>query len=71
MKRALWITATTLLLAACSGNPPPVPNPAIEDFIVANQLESVDRVRTRERDGWVALNNRFVIWNNRRPFLIY
>ncbi|MDJ0759985.1 MAG: DUF6491 family protein [Woeseiaceae bacterium] len=66
MKRTTLITAATLLLAGCSMNPPPVPNPAVEDFIIANQLETADRVKTRERDGWVALNNRFVIWNNRR-----
>ncbi len=66
MNRTFCTASLALLLVACTANPPPVPNPAVEDFIIANQLESVDRVRTRERDGWVALNNRFVIWNSRR-----
>ncbi|MDJ0917697.1 MAG: DUF6491 family protein [Woeseiaceae bacterium] len=66
MKRTPLILAAALFLAGCSMNPPPVPNAAVEDFVIANQLESSDRVRTRERDSWVALNNRYVIWNSRR-----
>ena len=66
MNRTLWITAATLLLAACAAKPPPVQNEAVEDFIIANELESLDRVRTRDQDGWVAMNNRFVIYNSRR-----
>lgn len=63
-RTALMIGA--LLFAACSTPRMLVSSPAVEDFIIANQLEAKDRVRTRDQDGWVALNNRFVIYRSRR-----
>ncbi len=66
MKKTYRTMFAALLVAACSTPRPPVPNPAVEDFIIANQLTTLDRVRTRDQDGWVALNNRYVLYKSRR-----
>lgn len=72
MTRTGFLTvAAGVMLAACSTPTRPVPNPAVEDYIIANQLETLDRIRTRERDGWVALNNRFVLYKSRRQSYLF
>lgn len=69
--KGLIIIVTAALLAACSTPKRPVPNPAVEDFIIANQLESLDRIRTRDRDHWRALNNRFIVYISRRQSYLF
>lgn len=70
-KTPLSIIMAVALVAGCSTPRQPVPNPAVEDFIIANQLESVDRIRTRDRDRWVAMNNRFVLYTSRRGAYLF
>lgn len=69
--RGLSITVAAALLVACSTPQKPVPNPAVEDYIIANQLKSVDRIRTRDRDYWRALNNRFILYISRRQSYLF
>ncbi len=54
------------LAAACStaGYVPPS-NDAVRDYIVANELAEQDRIRTFGQDGWVIVNNLFIIYKGR------
>lgn len=70
-RKGLCIIIASALLVGCSTPKRPVPNPAVEDFIIANQLESLDRIRTRDRDSWIALNNRFVLYKSRRQSYLF
>ena len=66
MTSRLWIIIVVLSFAACSANRQPIDNAAVEDFVIANELVPLDRIRTRDQDGWVALNNRYVLYKTRR-----
>lgn len=65
----------TLLLAsglsACTTTEQLSTTPAVEDFVIANELESLDKVRTRDRDSWVALNERYLIYKTRRGHYLF
>lgn len=52
------------VLAACASEPLyPVPtNPAVIDYVAANQLESTPRILKTNGDGWMYLNNRYVLY---------
>lgn len=39
---------------------------AIRDFIDVRQLEQADSIRTGSNDGWMILNERFILYNGRR-----
>jgi hypothetical protein len=39
---------------------------AIRDFIDVRQLEEADNMATGSNDGWMTLNDRFIIYNGRR-----
>ena len=43
-----------------------IENQAVQDFIEVRGLETVDKIRTTERDGWVPITNYFVIYTARR-----
>ena len=69
--RLLPLVALLLTLAACSTAREPIPIPAVEDFVVVNELEANERIRTRDRDGWRYLNDRYVVyWTRRKNYLL-
>jgi hypothetical protein len=39
---------------------------AVRDFIAVRQLEQADRIATGSTDGWMTLNERFILYNGRR-----
>lgn len=38
---------------------------AVEDFIATNRLTAVERIRKYDRDTWIYVNNRYVIYRGR------
>lgn len=59
-------TGLLALAAACStASYVPPSNDAVRDYIVTNELAEQDRIRTFGQDGWVIVNNRFIIYKGR------
>ena len=44
---------------------------AIRDFIEVRGLESHDKIRTAERDGWETLTESFVVYKTRRTLYLF
>ncbi len=67
MTRTLLLAIAASALAACASNNPPMPtNAAVEDFISAGELESVEKIRRRDSDSWKAINERYILYKARR-----
>lgn len=65
--RLILLFASILLVfqAGCATRQDPKVSVAIEDFIVAAELEGLDMIRTRNHYGWEYLSDQFIIVKTR------
>ncbi|MEM8684467.1 MAG: DUF6491 family protein, partial [Pseudomonadota bacterium] len=67
MQKLLLPFIAAALLTACSSTSPPMPsNTAVEDFIVAADLDETRSLRRRSADSWEAINEKYVLYTARR-----
>ncbi len=65
-KTLLSAAVLAVFLSACASTERIIPKAAVEDFVIANELESLEKIRTRDRDSWVVLNERYIVYKARR-----
>lgn len=61
----LFVWLILSLQVGCATRKDPLVSAAVEDFIVAAELEELDMIRTRNDYGWEYLSERFVIIETR------
>ena len=71
--RKIVLLLVLLITAACASkddtrrpSQEAIQNQAVRDFIEVRGLESLDKIRSTERDGWNTLSESFVIYKTRR-----
>lgn len=67
--RLIIIVSIGMALGACAGRPSQQTldkNLAVRDLIDLRQLESLDKIRSDDSDGWEQITNRFIIYRTRR-----
>ena len=74
MRTAALVLAATLMTitAACSTQRPvPPTDETVADYIEVSQLETVDGIRTYERDGVQYINDRYIIFKTRDGYYLF
>jgi hypothetical protein len=66
----LTLCLVAIVLAACTASRPPIAREAIEDFVIANQLEEQKSLRTGRSDSWQALNSNYALYTARREIYL-
>ena len=64
--RICVIGSLAVLLAGCADMPEiNEADQAISDYVAVGELESLDSIRTRERDAWAGITDYYVIYTTR------
>ena len=67
MKRGIIPISILLALGACAGDPvyTPPADQTVRDYVTAAQLEEIYEIRKGDRDTWIYVTDRFVIYRSR------
>ena len=67
MRRGISLICATLALGACGSEPiyTPPADQTVRGYVTAAQLEEVYEIRKGDRDTWLYVNDRYVIYRSR------